>query len=64
MNDIFVKAKKFSKAQRRAEKKGQDEFVCPLCGGSAWWARMLLDNRLNCGCKNCNFLVIGGNIYG
>lgn len=39
MTESAKKAIQFWKAQDKAEKEGKNEFVCPLCGGKAWWSR-------------------------
>ena len=49
MPDIYV----FMKAQEKAEDAGKYEFVCPLCGGKAWWERKLLHSKLVGGCRDC-----------
>jgi len=54
MDDIFD----FLKAQTEAEEKGEKEFVCPLCGGKAWWGRSSYNNHLHCGCKKCGFKMM------
>ena len=51
----FEEIKKFSEAQEEAEKRGENEFACPLCGGEAFWARSGYNNHLRCGCKKCGF---------
>lgn len=48
----------FMKAQMEAEKKGEEEFVCPLCGGEAWWGRSSYNNHLHCGCRKCGFKMM------
>lgn len=48
---------KMLKAQREAEEKGEHEFVCPLCGGKAHWARELNNKHLYITC-DCGFLLM------
>ena len=48
----------FMKAQMEAEKKGKEEFACPLCGGDAWWGRSSYNNHLHCGCRKCGFKMM------
>ena len=47
----------FLKAQDEAEKAGQEEFKCPICGGKAWWGRSELNGHLHCGCEGCGIRV-------
>lgn len=49
---------KFMKAQQEAEKNGEEEFTCPLCGGEAWWGRSSYNNHLHCGCKKCDVMIM------
>ncbi len=39
MTEKAKKASQFWKAKDEAEKEGNNEFICPLCGGKAWWSR-------------------------
>lgn len=48
----------FLSAQKEAEKKGQEEFTCPLCGGEAWWGRAPLNGHLHCGCLKCKISIM------
>lgn len=57
-NEFFDAMKKFSEAQMEAEKAGKKDFVCPLCGGKAWWGRSDINNHLHCGCYDCKYLVM------
>lgn len=47
----------FLKAQQEAEEKGEYEFVCPICGGKAWWGRAEGNGHLHCGCQGCGIMV-------
>ena len=47
----------FIEAQQEAEKEGQQEFTCPLCGGPAMWSRFPYNNHLWCKCRCCGFLM-------
>ena len=49
---------KFMKEQESAEINGKNSFVCPLCGGEAWWVRSIYNNHLHCGCKKCGFKMM------
>lgn len=48
----------FMRAQGKAEKNGEHEFACPLCGGEAWWSRSTYNNHLHCGCRKCGFKMM------
>lgn len=54
MDDI----KKFLTAQQEAEEKGEESFVCPICGGSAWWGRSDYNNHLHCACEGCGIVIM------
>lgn len=54
MDDIV----KFIKAQQEAEERGEEDFVCPICGGAAWWGRSDYNNHLHCGCEGCGIRMI------
>ena len=56
MNDIKAYTE-FMKAKNEAEEKGEKDFVCPLCGGKAWWNRH--ENIMMSGCMKCGFRVLG-----
>lgn len=58
MDDIFGWTDAFIEAQREAEKEGKNEFICPLCGGDAWWGRAEVNNHLHCGCRKCGYLLM------
>ena len=49
---------KFLNAQEEAEKKGDNEFICPICGGTAKWTRSSYNNHLHAHCCDCGFLVM------
>ena len=53
-NDIF----KYLKAQQEAEKKGEHEFVCPICGGKARWLRSTYNNHLRSICEKCKSSIM------
>lgn len=57
-NDIYESIELFTKAQEKAEKNNKEEFVCPLCGGEAWWGRAESNNHLHAGCKKCGFRIM------
>lgn len=48
----------FLEAQQEAEEKGEHEFVCPICGGQAWWGRSDLNGHLHCGCEGCGIRMM------
>lgn len=48
----------FFKAIEEAEKKGEEDFTCPLCGGKAWWGRSKINNHLHAHCDGCNFTIM------
>ena len=48
----------FMGAVEEAEKKGEYEFVCPLCGGKANWARSTYNGHLSAMCEGCRFRVM------
>ena len=58
MTESAKKAIQFWKAQDKAEKEGKNEFVCPLCGGKAWWYRFECNGHINCGCDTCKYLIM------
>ena len=49
---------KFNTALATAMQLGNEEFNCPLCGGSAWYSRSKYNGHLHAGCKDCNFTLI------
>lgn len=57
-DNFFDVMKTFTDAQRQAEKAGEEQFVCPLCGGEAWWGRSSYNNHLHCGCHGCGYLIM------
>ena len=57
-DEMTKKVVLFMKAQMEAEQKGEDEFVCPLCGGDAWLGRSSYNNHLRCGCRKCGFKMM------
>ena len=40
-------------AQHEAEKKGEKEFTCPVCGGRAFWKRSTYNGHLRVACMDC-----------
>ena len=48
----------FIKAQAEAEEKGEHEFVCPLCGGSAHFGRDKQCKHLHTGCDDCGIMIM------
>jgi predicted RNA-binding Zn-ribbon protein involved in translation (DUF1610 family) len=58
MHEIIEEIIKFMDAQQKAEKKGRNDFECPLCGGEAWWRRSSYNNHLHCGCKKCGVAIM------
>lgn len=57
-DDFLRSVEDFCAAQHYAEKTGEHSFVCPLCGGEAWWGRSTYNNHLHCGCKKCGFTMM------
>lgn len=55
MEDIIKNLNEFMKSQQQAEKEGQHEFTCPLCGATARWDRSTYNNHLHCHCFGCGF---------
>lgn len=39
MTEAAEKTIRFREAQDKAEQEGKNEFICPWCGGKAWWYR-------------------------
>ena len=58
MDEILSAAQAMYIAQEEAEKKGEENFVCPLCGGVAWWGRSSYNGHLHMGCNNCDFRIM------
>ena len=58
MTEKAKKAIQFWEAQDKAEKEGKNEFVCPLCGGKAWWSKSKYNGHIHCGCDSCGFLLM------
>ena len=46
-------------AQAQAEERGDKTFRCPVCGGEAYWGRIVGNGRLICGCKECGMYLRG-----
>ena len=53
MDSIF----KYLKAEQQAEAEGKKEFMCPLCGGKAWWLRSGFNGHRHSRCTRCGFYV-------
>lgn len=58
MTEAAEKAIRFWEAQDKAEQEGKNEFICPLCGGKAWWYRSEYNGHIHCGCDTCKFLIM------
>ena len=58
MTEASKKAIQFWGAQDKAEKEGKEDFICPLCGGKAWWSRSQYNGHIHCGCDSCGFLLM------
>lgn len=54
MDAIF----KYLKAEQEAEENGKQEFICPLCGGDAFWVRSPYNNHKHSGCRKCGMKVM------
>ena len=39
MTEAAEKVIRLWEAQEKAEQEGKNEFICPSCGGKAWWSR-------------------------
>ena len=48
---------KFMEAMQEAERKGEKEFICPLCGGKARWDRASCNGHKHSLCTACGFSV-------
>ena len=48
---------KWLQAEIEAEEKGEHEFICPLCGGNAWWRRSIINNHKWSKCNDCGFTL-------
>ena len=58
MEDFIEQLTAFMEAQQEAEEEGQEEFICPLCGGPAMWSRSPHNNHLWCKCRGCGMLMM------
>lgn len=58
VKDAVLSMEALSEAQEEAEKRGKHEFVCPLCGGEAWWFRVPGNKHLRCGCRKCGIRMM------
>ena len=58
MRETTYKGIMFLQAQQEAEVAGEHEFICPLCGGKAWWSRTMRNNNLHCGCEKCGYRIM------
>lgn len=57
-DDFIEQIVDFMAAQHEAEKEGQHEFTCPLCGGGAMWHRSEYNNHIWSKCSGCGFLMM------
>ena len=48
--EMFAQTIEFLDAQHEAEKRGEHEFTCPICGGIARWERAGENGHLHVGC--------------
>lgn len=49
---------KYLEAQDKAEKAGEHEFTCPICGGKATWFRSEYNNHLHSHCEKCGMGIV------
>lgn len=49
---------KYLEAQEQAEKKGEHDFICSLCGGTAHWSRAKSNNHLHMSCDKCGMVMM------
>lgn len=57
-NKFLDDTMKYIKAQQEAEKAGEHEFTCPVCGGKARWARVASNNHLRSVCSGCGIALM------
>ena len=50
---------RFLSAQEKAEQRKEQDFLCPVCGGPAHWARMPGTRGLLCWCTDCGMYLRG-----
>ena len=48
----------FLAAFSKAEDAGEKEFVCPLCGGKAFWGRSPGNGHIHAGCDGCGMRIM------
>ena len=48
---------KYMQAQQEAEDQGKKEFICPDCGGMAWWSRCEENHHLYTECSICGIAI-------
>jgi hypothetical protein len=53
-DDIFA----FLKAVNAAAEEGREDFTCPICGGSAHWARSEYNGHISAKCDKCKIRVM------
>ena len=56
-DEIVESLLKYLKAEQQAEEEGKKEFVCPLCGGTAWWLQSDYNGHKHSRCTKCGFYV-------
>lgn len=50
---------RFLSAQQEAERRGEETFPCPVCGGRCRWSRQPGTGRLVCDCPDCGMYLRG-----
>ena len=45
-------------AQKKAKEQGKHEYECPLCKGTAKWARAEGNRHLWIKCMDCDFVLV------
>lgn len=56
--DMMYKHIEFLKALAEAQKIGEHEFTCPLCGSIARWSRAAGNNHLHARCNGCGISIM------
>ncbi len=56
--DFIQTLNAFTATQQEAEKAGTETFICPICGGTAYWGRAEGNNHLHCGCNSCDIRIM------
>jgi predicted RNA-binding Zn-ribbon protein involved in translation (DUF1610 family) len=49
---------RYIKAEIEAVEKGEQEFICPLCGGDAFWVSSPYNGHKHSGCRKCGMKVM------